>query len=225
MPILKDRQRQIPNGFRMSLPEVRWQSAAYASFDTIVNQIFGIVNSNPALATRNHWPTTRPAIAQWVDSTNAEWCQQNGWRDYIVQGGEPPKIPAPETRARLASVAGAVRRVSDGAALLLEWEKSGEAPVSKEMSESRAAVCAACPKNGKGDLTRWFTIPASEVVRTQLGRLHGLQLTTSKDAELGICEVCLCPLKLKIHSPLHLILNHMSNEVRDELPVHCWILK
>jgi hypothetical protein len=226
MPALKSRQKQIPNGLRFSIPEVRWQSTPFASFDTIVNQIKNLVDSNPALNAK--YPTDREAIADMVDSANAAYCQKMGWNAYInnPDSGIPdPKPMAPAVQSRLRSVAGAVKRVNAGAALLLDWERNGQPPVDHATAECRAVICSTCPQNGKGDLTRWFTGPASELIRSQLGRLHGLNLSTSIDEQLGICDVCLCPLKLKIWAPLELIKSHIPEDVKAQLPAHCWILK
>ena len=226
MPRLKDRQRQIPNGLRMQLPEVRWQSAPYSSFDTIVNQIFGIVRSNPELAAKHGWPADRPTIADWVDETNAAWCQQNGWTQYYVDGGGPPPKPmAPGLLERLKSVAGAVIKVERGIETLLDWETSGLPPVSEDLSNWRASICVQCPKNGKGDLTRWFTVPASEQIRSHMERLHKLELKTFHDEKLGVCEMCLCALKLKVHAPAELVKKHLDPALAKELPPNCWMLK
>jgi hypothetical protein len=34
----------------------------------------------------------------------------------------------------------------------------------------------------------------------------------------------MCPLKLKVWAPLPLIKKHLSQEVKNDLPAHCWIL-
>jgi hypothetical protein len=110
----------------------------------------------------------------------------------------------------------------------LAWEQSGEAPVDAGVSQQRASVCAICPKNESGDLSRWFTVPAATLIKKQIERLHNLSLTTSFDAQLGVCGACLCPLKLKVHTPLSFILKFMSDEVKAALQKEnprCWILR
>lgn len=226
MAALKSRQRQIPNGFKFRIPEVRWQSAPFASFDTIVNQVLNLVTSNPAL--QKVYPTSREAIADLVDRVNADFCKLNGWNAYITDPApdvSPPKPMAPSAVQRLQAVAGAVKKVNAGARLLLDWEKSGQPPVDNSLAQERAFVCSTCPQNGKGDLTSWFTKSASELIRSQLSRLHGLNLSTALDDKLGVCDVCLCPLKLKVHAPKSLILEHIPDDVKSQLPAHCWILK
>ena len=225
MAKLKSRQMQVPGGFHFSLPELSWTAPAFASFDTIVNQVQQLIQSNPEIAAKNGWPTSRVAIENWVDSYNATVCEMNGWTQYILEGGggsDPPKTVPPNRK--LASVAGAVRKAGSGAAVLLEWEKSGLPPVAPEVAASRAAVCAACPKNGSARLTDWFTVPLSEYIRKQLGRLNEMKLATPSDDKLGTCEVCLCPLPLKVWCPSELVQKHLSAEVKAGLPAHCWIV-
>jgi len=224
MPKLKSRQLQVPGGFHFSLSALRWNSPPFASFDTIVNQVEGLIRSNPAVAQSQGWPTSRVAIENWIDSYNAQVCAQNGWSQYIMAEGsyDPPK-PVPPNR-KLASVAGAVKKAGSGAAVLLEWEKSGQPPVDSTVSARRAEVCAACPQNGSANLTDWFTVPLSEYIRKQIGRLNAMNLTTPSDDKLGTCKVCLCPLKLKVHAPLQLVRDHLIDEVKNALPAHCWIV-
>ena len=51
-----------------------------------------------------------------------------------------------------------------------------------------------------------------------------MDLKTSKDAELNVCQACLCPLKLKVHTPMSLIQKRLKPEQRAELDPKCWIL-
>jgi hypothetical protein len=224
MAALKNRQMQVPHGMKFQIPEVKWRSAPFASFDTIVNQATAIINSNPAL--QQTYPTDRESVAALVDQFNTMICQQNGWTAYITgdPSPPPPKPMAPASQTRMASVAGAVKRVNAGAALLLEWEKTGEPPVESAEAVRRSVICETCPQNGKGDLTSWFTVPAAELIRGRIGRLHSLKLTTPSDEKLGVCMACMCPLKLKVWAPLPLIKKHLSQEVKNDLPAHCWIL-
>ena len=87
MARLKDRQRQIPNGFKFVLPEVQYESAPFSSFDTIVNSVTKVVNANPSLAEQFGWPIDRPHVADWVDSFNAQICERNGWTEFYNEGG------------------------------------------------------------------------------------------------------------------------------------------
>lgn len=96
--------------------------------------------------------------------------------------------------------------------------------VDQALAESRATVCAGCPKNGKGDLTSWFTVPAAKLIQVQLEAKNKRKLETKSDEALGVCEACSCPLKLKVFCPLDIINSKMSPTVRTELHPGCWIL-
>ncbi len=226
MPKLRNRQMQIPGGYRFELKPLKWRSPAYASFDTIVNQVQALINSNPKVAQANKWPNDRIGIENWVDSFNAQICKNNGWNQYIHPDAQPPpKSVAPEFKERLRRVAGAVKAVNDGARILLDWERSGDPPVESETAMRRATVCVTCPQNQSGGLTAWFTVPASELIRRKLARLHDLNLKTPLDEKLHVCAACYCPLRLKMHTPMRYIRPMLTNELKSKLPAHCWMLK
>jgi hypothetical protein len=96
MPILKDRNRQVPGGFQFELPAFGWSSASFASFDSIVSQVHQILNANPGVARARDLPLDRHSIADWIDRENARRCEANGWNDYI--------LATPETRGTPASL-------------------------------------------------------------------------------------------------------------------------
>lgn len=227
MASLKSRQTQIPGGFKFHLPELNWHGPPFSSFNTLVDAVVQLVAKNPWLAKKNGWPTDRNGVERWVEQYQCSLCLANGWHDYITQmegDTEPPKSVPPEFMARLQAVAGAVRKLEAGVQVLLDWEVSGEPPVDRGTAECRALICHLCPKNKPGHMTSWFTIPASEVIRQKLDRLHGLKLFTSVDEKLGVCEACLCPLKLKVHTPLDLCRKHLTPEVKADLDPRCWML-
>jgi hypothetical protein len=87
MARLKDRQRQIPGGFRFSLPEAGYESSPFSSFTQIANSVIKLTNANPNLAQKYGWPIDRAAVEDWVDDFNASICKMNGWREYYVDGG------------------------------------------------------------------------------------------------------------------------------------------
>lgn len=135
----------------------------------------------------------------------------------------PPMSPPPSSGAVAEAVA-AVKKMASGAALLFEWQESGQAPVDSELSAKRASICVDCPKNDQGGFTKYFTASVSENIRKRFQKLHDMKLTTPSDAVLGVCSACLCPLKLKVHTPLDLIVKRMKPEVRADLAPQCWIL-
>jgi hypothetical protein len=141
-----------------------------------------------------------------------------------------PSIPPPESSPLLSipvrDAISAVKKLAAGNALLMEWEESGMPPEPAEISESRAKVCQHCPKNEKGkSLTEIFTVPVANRIKERFKRLHEMDLKTSVDSELNVCQACLCPLKLKVHTPMPLIQKRLKPEQRAELDPKCWILQ
>lgn len=230
MPKLKDRQKSIPNGYVFYLPELKWSAPGnFPSFTRVCDALQQVVNANPYLAQKHQWPTDRAGIENWVDLYNATVCARMGWEDYIVAeggGGSVPKTSPQhqsETLRSLASAAARAKELVAGAKTLLEWEESGEAPVAPELATHRAIVCSGCPKNEVGDWTKWFTVPAAEIIKRRIEKAQARNLVTPRDDALHFCSACNCPLKLKVHVPIAWITKRLSPETRAKLDPRCWI--
>jgi hypothetical protein len=218
---------QVPNGLLYYEAASKWSTPPFASFDTIVQMVIAHRNANAYLRDSLGLSVDPGTVAQQVDEQNAQRCHDLGWLDYIVGGTAdppPPSFHQPQPLASLAQGVAGIKKLAAGAALLFDWEESGEPPVAAELSAARAKVCEPCPKNDPSNLSDWFTHPVSENIRKKLGRLHGMKLTTPSDEKLGVCSACLCPLKLKVHTPKHLIDKRMTDATRAELDPVCWIL-
>lgn len=232
MPVrLSSRQRQIPWGFKFRQPEIKWHSRPGSSFDQIVNQLIAARRANPALLAKYNWPTDYNRVADEVDAFNAAVCQTQGWHDFITSEGAPslPKSLPPDPNqaaSYLRNVAATAKELVRGAKTLIEWIDAGQKPVARDQAEQRAAVCAACPLNEAGDLTKWFVVPAAELIRRQVERAQALSLATSQDARLNLCTACHCPLKLKVHVPIEWITKRLSPEQTARLRTApgCWII-
>lgn len=218
MSRLKNRQMQIPNGLKFYEPSTKWEPPPFQSFDIIVNTLIAHRKGNPHLIQKNGWTLDYENVANEVDAYNTRLCQQMGWTDYIMDGGPPAPPPSfiPPPPNRLESVAA-------GAKTVVEWLRNGAEAVPAELSVRRAAVCAECPKNVSGDWTSWFTVPVSEGIRAALNLRSQWNLSTPHDDKLNVCEVCLCPIKLKLHLPLADILAKMKPQTLAALPDWCWI--
>jgi hypothetical protein len=214
------------------LPEVKWQAPQGSSFDTIVRGLQRVILANPFLAQKHKWPTETRAIEDWVDLYNATICAKMGWNHYILDESGPvsvPKAQAPQHLANLQSlrdVAGAVKEIISGAQSLGEWIDSGEPPVERAAAELRALICVACPQNSPGDFTKWFTIPAAELIRRHIQKAQDRNLATLSDDRLNLCLACHCPLKLKVHVPLPWIAKRLTDSQKARLAEgkSCWIL-
>lgn len=146
-----------------------------------------------------------------------------GAESYVDKsGGAQPNFPNPHS-LRLRAVGASVAKLATGAGVLLDWLGSGGVPVESSLAEKRASTCSACPENGDGNLSKIFTVPISNMIRRQLESRKELKLATSKDDKLGICKVCLCPLPLKVWVPIDSVKEHVSEEIRAQLPAFCWM--
>lgn len=230
---LNSRQLQIPFGFKYVQPEVpKWRPKSYSSFDSLVNQVIALRKGNSALLSKGlstDWNT----VANEVEQFNVKLCQNMGWTTYLAGGAGAavpyPKASAPvQSQSEVAAAAGKVRKIWAGVRTINEWLDSTEPGVSQEQADKRAARCSLCKMNKEGDLSGWFTIPASEAIKRQLEKSAGRNLSTRLDSRLHLCTVCYCPLKLSVHVPLAIKLAHLSPEVEQELrqvKPTCWVIE
>jgi hypothetical protein len=200
------------------------------SFDVTTKSIIAHRKANPALVKKHGWATSYPEVANELDAYNDARCRAHGWIHYVTSESPPPFLaPRSSLPLRPGGAAGEKggSRIVAGIKTLLDWLGSGGQPVAKELAEKRALVCATCPQNGRGDWTRWFTVPASQKIKKQLEIRNDLKLATSQDGKLGVCEACLCPLHLKTWAPLEHILKEMDEATKAKLNQEnprCWIL-
>lgn len=226
---------QIPNGFYFRQPEIKWDSkksvGLHPSLDVLTRAVIGARMAHPHYVQKHGWATDFASVRQEVETFQVQVCLANGWLNYIADsGGSAPvplsQPPSPQDVKLLAAAAGKARKLWAGVKTLHDWLESNEPPVESSLSESRALICLDCPQNGKGDLTTWFTAPAAAAIRRQLQILQDRRISSKHDGELQVCEACLCPLKLKIHTPMKYIKPHLSDEVINDLKrgKNCWIL-
>lgn len=210
----------MPNGLKFLQPETGWSAPAFASFDTIVRGLISHRMGNPFLVQKYKWSTDYNNVANEVDYYNAMLCKQMGWNAFFVSdegSTPPPKLNTPSLAPRLRAVAG-------GAQLHLEWYGQGNQTVPQDKANARASVCSQCPKNKKADLGDFFTVKAAAIIQRQIEKRREMKLETRFDDQLGICDACLCPMKLKVWTPLALILKHLQPELKAALHHGCWVL-
>lgn len=232
-PTLRDRNHFIPGGFIFYQPETKWRPRGGQSFSSVVDQLIRHRAGNPHLAQQHNWKMNRAEVEQEVDDFNARRCAATpGWGKFVMSldgGGPPPKSIAlsQADQRQVSAAAGLAKKIWSGVRTINDWIDSGSAPVHQTVANARASICARCPKNGQGDFTTWFTKPAAGAIKKQIEKLAERKLSTPHDAKLNICEVCLCPLKLKVHTPLPFIKTHLSDVVIADLKAvgGCWIIE
>lgn len=216
-------------GWQFYQPQTQWRAPNPISntFDQQVTNIIKHRLANTAIRIKYKLSTDPDEVANELEAfTRARL----GLPQTAATSTAPKTLPRRDYAAPAAGAVAAIKKVAAGGALLLEWEVSGQPPVAPELAAKRAFVCAKgnagqrCPKNSQGDFTSWFTKPISEILRQKMARVNSMNLTTPHDAELGVCSACECPLRLKVQTPLDLILKHLKPEARADLWPGCWIL-
>lgn len=232
MSKLINRQRPIPFGLTFYQPEIRWRPRSGSSFTQIVEGLIVARRANPVQTSKHKWATDYESVANEVDAYNAAICETMGWKEYISADGRQSVTlpfsqgarPMQPSQPRAKSLASKLRSVAAGAETIVETVTKKEA-VSPELSSQRASVCVRCPLNEKGDLLRFFTVPASEAIRKAFGMFNSQDLKTPYDDQLGTCSACNCPMKLKVHFPKDRIMKNIPQADYDALHADCWLRK
>lgn len=223
MARLKSHERFPPGGgFTYYEPKTKWRPPNYASFDTVVRLLMQHRAANPFLLKGQ--PTDYESCSVAVDEYTAAVCKSHGWNDYIREADASVSFDyAPKPLAPLQKLV----RVAAGAVTIVDFFATRADAVPKAASEARAAICAPCTQNTPGGLESFFTVPVANKIREGYAKLAELDLSTSRDADLNVCGLCLCPMKLKVHFPLEVLERHLSAEVIADLRTvnpPCWIV-
>jgi hypothetical protein len=212
-----------PGGWQFHQPATNWSAPTPKSstFDQTVNLIIKHRLANGAIRVQHNLSVDPGVVGNELEAfTKAR---------LGIQEPTPPKQEPPQPLAQaVAGVVAGLKNMAAGGALFLEWETEGLRPASAEQASSRASTCAQCPKNAPRDWASWFTESVAGMYRRKLERLHDLALSTPFDNELHVCAACNCPLRLKVHAPLPLILKHLTVDAKANLNrenPRCWILR
>jgi hypothetical protein len=231
-PRLLSRQKFLPGGFRFFQPEINYRAPRNASFDVIVRGLIQARAANPVYVKKYSWSLDYNVVADEVDRFNAKVCQAHGWDNFITQPTAPtiPKVKPLNQPAILQSLkenAAAAKALVAGAKTLIGWLDSGSAPVETQEATRRASICLECSHNNQNALGHWFTTPASELIRRQVQKMAERSITTIHDEKLNLCDVCLCPLRLKVHTPLDYILKEIPADILTRLKSvpKCWVVE
>lgn len=225
---MRSRDKFPPGGWRFYQAETNWSPPTWQSFHDTVVAIMQHRNQNPHQRDRFGWKSDYESVSAELDLYNAKIAAQMGWNDYVAGEGIPD--PPPKTLPRSPQLPSG-RNVAGGVKALADWTIDGEI-VPEEIAVSRAAVCTnidgkgtRCPVNRPGAMADFFTEAAAKAIQLQFEIRQVRKLSTPFDAQLGLCDGCGCPLKLKVHAPLHIITKHLRAEDRAKLHPNCWILK
>lgn len=226
---LKNRQHAVPRGFRFIWAATGWNAQKlmpHRSFNDVVMALQSNVKGNPHQAAQSGMPADYDSLALRVEEQTVKELMHEGFTDFVQQDAILPKWMPPQPladRQAAPSVVGASAKTIAGVATYLDWLGDGGKPVPAPQAEARGSVCVRCPFNAKGDWKTKFTEMAAAGITKVFGMMNDLELKTSHDEKLGVCDVCLCALKSKVWAPLPHILKHMSEKTKAALWPQCWI--
>jgi hypothetical protein len=213
------------------LPEVGMKKSLSGSFREMVVAFAGIVQKNPALAQKLHWPTDLVGQEAFVDERECRRLLSGGWPSFVDQtvAPAPSRWNPSEVKKNWRGVAAVIKGGKAAFAAYASMFGPGGKPVDRDLAEARAKVCRDCPKNDvDGGLSAHFLEGTAKGVLSLLGALKDLDVSTSVDDQLGVCKACLCPTRAKVFVPLTVIVANMPAAVWPELQKEgapCWILR
>ena len=111
------------------------------------------------------------------------------------------------------------RKIPHGIEVIAEWLGSGGHVVDKDEAQRRADICLKCPLNQS---TPILTAAVAAAVKKHLEVKNGLGLRVNGEKQLGMCEVCGCALRLKIHCPDDKVLSESTPDEQSQYPDYCW---
>lgn len=218
-------EHQTPNGgWQWYEPSTKWRAPTpiASTLNQTVMLVIAMRKKNPAI-TAKHKLSTTPEVVK------SEVLRFNRKRLGMPEEATPVPFQAPHSISRSAAGAAVAanwaRRTRTGIETLADWLGEGAIPVASELSEQRATVCSDCPQNKSGDLMSLFTKPVSDLLIKQLEERKQLNLSTTKDDLINVCNACGCHLRLKVHVPLSVINGKLKQQERDKLDPRCWILR
>lgn len=217
-----------PNGWAFRQPQTSWTNPmAMVGFDASVKAIVQHRLANKAITIKHNLSTDPGTVANELERYTR---LRLGIPDDPPPTSffQPGRSPSPSGGQDAAAGANWFRRIvrqGAGVSTLADWLGTDGVPVAAELAEQRAAICSDCPQNKQGDLLAFFTKPVADLLRRQLEERRQLNLSTSRDAQLNVCDACGCPLKLKVHVPLNFIRKHMRQQEMGLLDPRCWILR
>lgn len=134
----------------------------------------------------------------------------------------PPRLDAKPAEEKKPSWLERARKLANGVRTLTDWVGHGQQPVPQAVADRRASICVTCSLNDTKS-NNPLTNSVSEAIHKQMELKEHINLRTSMDDKLGTCKACLCPLKLKVWTPIKFIEEHTDREMILELATNCWI--
>lgn len=213
---------EFPNGgWQFVQPQFNWEAPRPKSdtFGQTVAEIIKVRLRNPAITAKHNLSTDPETVGMELENYTRARIGLD-----VIDTSPPktvPRMPLPHT---LRGAVSAVVKLAQGNALLYEWIPTGKVVV-QERAEARAQTCLKCPKHGTDSWTKLITGPASNKIKYLLEKRDEMKLQTPYDKDLKVCDVCLCPMGLKIWTPIDILLAKTNPTTLAEFPPNCWIAR
>ncbi len=229
-----------PGGWRYFQPEIEWPTNPKEfrgiGLDATVDRILQKRAANPRFGlSLDRAQVTHDVLV----FTEAVVRKMKGTESYFINDMPTPMPTASFPLARnlvhrVAAVAGTIKKQVAGVGLLIDWLGDGMEPVPIELATARARVCAtsgpggeACPFNRPATGLQKLSSAAAEDIRQLMETRKDLKLETPHDAALHTCQICECPMPLKVWTPLKHIVEKTPAatmaQFRSQWPM-CWIV-
>lgn len=215
-----------PGGWQFHSPATGWSipHPVGVTHDQAVTLIIKHRMANPAI-------TAKHKLSTDFGSVSNELIKFQQARGSLPPDAVPKLVPPslmPQMSEAVRDAVAVVKKMASGMASLLEWDEAGMPHVEPAVAEQRAATCSKCPKNDRTkSLRERFTDAVADKYNARFRRMDELNLRTSHDDELKVCQACLCPMRTKVFFPPELVLKRLKTEQRMELNQvnpRCWIL-
>jgi len=221
---LKSRDKFIPGEFQAIHPEAGQTAPWKGSFSEIVRKELDFRSRNPALVEKNGWSLDPDDVADDIDRYNAHRMVAAGYLNFVDLEGESPVQKKTGLMGKLRNAANAVGNIKTALAIYRDLFGPDGKVIAKEEAERRASVCVACPKNDvTGGLTKYFVKETARELMLVAGMLKDMDVSTSLDDKLGVCQACECPLRAKIFVRNDILKKHIKSDQVAKLHESCWI--
>ncbi len=193
----------VPGGFRWFCEETKKFVPAIGSMPCYTDFIYSckqhcIANSLPI---GSQWEAK--IQDQLCMNLDGQWCNLNG-------------LPLPPSGGWGFDIMAVIQ----GTRTLAQWLLKGKGKkVEPAVAEERAVICIQCPMNQNPIGCSSCSMGA---LREAANLIVG-GVTTAYDSQLKSCKVCGCSLRAKIHLPLEILRDNLSEAQMTALPQACWL--
>lgn len=204
-----------PGGWSYVQPETNMKFDGMVGFS---EQVGIIVRHRKANSLPGATPSTVANDLEQYTCTRVPGSCMSGAVSGVKKNSSQNQEGSPAFRA-----ATAYEKAESAASIVSGWLGAGGEPVDQDTSTERARICSACPYNKPASLFD-LSKPAAAAIKLLLKVKGQKSISTPLDESLGVCEVCGCDLKTKVHTPIDHIVSGTDPSIMSLFPDGiCWI--